>query len=39
MMRKTLIVLLSVITLSGCATIEGVGEDVSAGARTVRGWF
>lgn len=38
-MRKTLLVILSVLTLSGCATIEGVGEDVSAGARTVRGWF
>lgn len=38
-MRKTLIIILSLVTLSGCATIEGVGEDVSAGARTVRGWF
>lgn len=39
MMRMSLIILLSLVTLSGCGTIEGIGEDVSAGARTVRGWF
>jgi predicted small secreted protein len=25
--------------LAGCATVEGVGQDISGGARTVRGWF
>ena len=25
--------------LAGCATVEGVGEDISAGARSVRNAF
>jgi predicted small secreted protein len=25
--------------LAGCATVEGVGQDISGGARTVRSWF
>lgn len=25
--------------LAGCATVDGVGQDISGGARTVRGWF
>ncbi|MGH1453692.1 MAG: entericidin EcnA/B family protein [Paracoccaceae bacterium] len=25
--------------LAGCGTIEGVGQDISAGSRTVRGWL
>ena len=25
--------------LAGCATVEGVGQDISGGARTVLGWF
>lgn len=25
--------------LAGCATVEGVGYDISSGARTVGGWF
>jgi predicted small secreted protein len=28
-----------VALLAGCATVEGVGQDISGGARTVRGWF
>jgi len=39
MMRKTLLVLLSVFTLSGCGTIEGVGKDISGASRRVAGWF
>ncbi len=39
MMQKTLILVLTLATLTGCGTIEGVGSDISAGARTVRGWF
>ena len=27
------------LLLVGCATIEGVGYDISAGARAVGGWF
>ncbi|RBI85026.1 entericidin EcnA/B family protein [Rhodosalinus halophilus] len=26
-------------TLTGCATIDGVGQDISGVARTVEGWF
>lgn len=25
--------------LAGCATIDGVGQDISGTARTVQGWF
>jgi len=30
------IVIAALVALSACSTIEGVGEDISAGARTVR---
>jgi len=34
------IVLLTLtLALAGCGTIAGVGEDISAGSRTVQGWF
>ena len=29
----------AVLILSGCATVEGLGNDISAGARTVGSWF
>lgn len=35
---KTLIILMA-LTLAGCNTVAGVGDDVSGGARTVQGWF
>jgi predicted small secreted protein len=25
--------------LTGCATIDGIGQDISGGARRVGGWF
>ncbi|THD74849.1 entericidin EcnA/B family protein [Thalassobius vesicularis] len=25
--------------LASCGTIEGIGNDISGGARTVRNWF
>jgi len=25
--------------LAGCATVDGVGQDISGAARTVQGWF
>lgn len=28
-----------VLTLAACGTIEGIGEDISAGARAVRNAF
>ena len=33
----TLVIVLG--TLAGCNTVEGVGMDISTGARTVGGWF
>lgn len=30
---------LSLMVLSGCNTVEGVGRDISGGANVVRGWF
>lgn len=36
----TRIILITIaLTLSSCGTIEGVGEDISAGSRTVKDWF
>lgn len=37
-MRK-LMILVMLTALSGCATVDGVGRDVSAGAQRVGGWF
>lgn len=37
---KTLMILTTTLALlAGCATIDGVGQDISGGARTVQGWF
>jgi len=34
------IILISMtLALTACGTIEGIGEDISAGSRTVRDWF
>lgn len=33
------LIVAAVIALAGCSTVEGVGYDISAGARTVGGWF
>ncbi|SPF81258.1 entericidin EcnA/B family protein [Pseudoprimorskyibacter insulae] len=27
------------VLLVGCSTVEGIGQDISGGARTVRNWF
>ena len=35
---KTLL-LFCALALAGCATVEGVGRDISGGARTVGGWL
>ena len=37
MFRIALLIL--ALGLAGCATVEGVGEDISAGARSVRNAF
>ena len=38
-MKRIALVLLLSATLAACNTIEGVGEDISATARTVRNSF
>ncbi|SMX35591.1 entericidin EcnA/B family protein [Maliponia aquimaris] len=37
-MRAAIMILL-VTGLASCGTVEGLGQDISAGARTVQGWF
>lgn len=37
-MKKTLL-LIAALALVGCGTVEGVGRDISSGARTVGGWM
>ncbi|WP_232820681.1 entericidin EcnA/B family protein [Thalassobius sp. I31.1] len=37
MLRITLISI--ALCLSACGTVEGIGEDISSGSRTVKGWF
>lgn len=37
---KSMIVLLALgLALAGCATVDGIGQDISGGARRVQGWF
>jgi predicted small secreted protein len=38
-MRKKLIFMAVLAVLAGCNTIGGVGQDISAGADRVSGWF
>ncbi|MCD1626910.1 MAG: entericidin EcnA/B family protein [Paracoccaceae bacterium] len=41
-MNKLTVIMLGLgclAVLAGCATVEGVGQDISGGARTVRSWF
>jgi predicted small secreted protein len=38
-MKRIAIIGLTLLALAGCNTIAGVGEDVSAGARTVQDTF
>ncbi|CUH77492.1 hypothetical protein [Tropicibacter naphthalenivorans] len=37
MIRAAVIAL--TLTLAACGTIEGVGKDISSGAREVQSWF
>ncbi|WP_167646295.1 entericidin EcnA/B family protein [Mameliella alba] len=37
-MRVVFVITLAV-GLAGCGTVDGIGQDISAGARTVQGWF
>ncbi len=36
---KKLIVLTMLAMLAGCATVDGVGRDISGAARGIQGWF
>jgi predicted small secreted protein len=36
---KKLMVLTLLGLLAGCATVDGIGQDISGGARRVQSWF
>lgn len=36
---RQLLLAAAIAMLAGCNTVAGVGDDVSAGARTVQNWF
>ncbi|MCB1335320.1 MAG: entericidin EcnA/B family protein [Roseivivax sp.] len=36
---KAVWVLALALAVSGCATVDGIGQDISGGARRVQGWF
>ncbi|WP_233139987.1 entericidin EcnA/B family protein [Marivita geojedonensis] len=38
-MRPWIAALLVAGALSACATVDRIGQDISAGSRTVQGWF
>ncbi|CUJ26546.1 entericidin EcnA/B family protein [Cognatishimia activa] len=38
-MRALAFTLLACAALASCATVEGIGDDISGGARRVSGWF
>ncbi len=38
-MRRLLITLACLTALAGCATVDGLGQDISAGANKVRNVF
>lgn len=38
-MRTSIALALALAVVAGCNTVEGVGMDISGGARTVGGWL
>ena len=38
-MRRQLILIVALAALAACNTVAGVGEDISAGARSVQNMF
>ncbi|EBA06192.1 hypothetical protein SSE37_06037 [Sagittula stellata E-37] len=36
---RTFLILALAAGLAGCGTVEGLGRDISGGARTVQSWF
>lgn len=39
MTLKKLILIAALAALAGCATVDGIGRDISGGANRVAGWF
>ena len=37
--KSAVLALLTLGLLAGCATVDGVGQDISSGARNVQSWF
>ncbi|MFZ7090809.1 entericidin EcnA/B family protein [Primorskyibacter sp. 2E233] len=38
-MKRAVVLIALTALLGGCATVEGVGEDISRGAQRVSSWF
>ncbi len=38
-MRMWILMVCAAGMLSACATVDGIGQDISAGSRTVQSWF
>lgn len=38
-MRRVIALALVAGTLCACATVDGIGQDISTGSRTVQSWF
>ncbi|SOB98175.1 hypothetical protein SAMN05877809_102127 [Rhodobacter sp. JA431] len=38
-MKRLILLAAMALTLTGCNTVAGIGDDVSGGARTVQSWF
>ncbi|MDF1801333.1 entericidin EcnA/B family protein [Thalassovita sp.] len=36
---KKLMIFAVLTLLAGCATVDGIGQDISGSARKVQGWF
>jgi len=39
MIVPKIVMLCALALLAGCATVEGVGRDISGASRGVQGWF
>lgn len=38
-MKRLIALALLAVALSGCATVDGIGRDISGAARGVQSWF
>ncbi|MFP4327360.1 MAG: entericidin EcnA/B family protein [Paracoccaceae bacterium] len=38
-MKRIALTVFLAAALGGCATVDGVGQDISGAARSVQGWF